>query len=168
MRRDWIDRLDPPFLDLHAAEWVSPDRYEVRADAKRFETWEGFVAGKIGLGVAIDYALAIGLDAIAQRIDDLSNQLRQGLTCLKGVTVQDLGQHPCGIVTFTLQDQSPQAIQRRLAEMHRINVSTTTVSGTRLDMEARHLQDMVRASVHYYNSSAEVDRFCEAVGTLIH
>ncbi|MCA9808580.1 MAG: aminotransferase, partial [Cyanobacteria bacterium HKST-UBA06] len=68
----------------------------------------------------------------------------------------------------TLQGQSPQTIQRRLAEMHRINVSTTTVSGTRLDMEARHLQDMVRASVHYYNSSAEVDRFCEAVGTLIH
>ncbi|MCA9841773.1 MAG: aminotransferase class V-fold PLP-dependent enzyme [Cyanobacteria bacterium HKST-UBA03] len=168
VRRDWIDRLDPPFLDLHAAEWVSPDRYEVRADAKRFETWEGFVAGKIGLGVAIDYALAIGLDAIAQRIDDLSNQLRQGLACLKGATVQDLGQHPCGIVTFTLQGQSPQTIQRRLAEMHRINVSTTTVSGTRLDMEARHLQDMVRASVHYYNSSAEVDRFCEAVGTLIH
>ena len=46
-----------------------------------------------------------------------------------------------------------------------INVSFTTVHGTRLDMEARGLTAMVRASVHYYNSEDEIERFCAALPT---
>jgi len=43
------------------------------------------------------------------------------------------------------------------------NVTTSTVDSTRFDMEARGLTEIVRASVHYYNDEAEVDRFLRAV-----
>ena len=56
VRRALLERLVPPFLDLHAATWVARDRYEIRPDARRFENWETNYAAKIGLGVAIDYA----------------------------------------------------------------------------------------------------------------
>lgn len=51
-------------MDLHAAKWVSPDQYVIRLDARRFENWETNYVGKIGLGVAIDYAMSWGLTAI--------------------------------------------------------------------------------------------------------
>jgi selenocysteine lyase/cysteine desulfurase len=57
VRRSILDQLEPPLLDLHAAEWVTPDRYVMRDDARRFENWETNVAGKLGLGAALDYAL---------------------------------------------------------------------------------------------------------------
>lgn len=165
VRRALLDRLEPPFLDLHAATWVSRDRYEVRGDARRFENWETYVAGKIGLGVAIDYALGWGLQAIGARVAALADALRARLAEVPGVTVRDLGRERCGIVTFTVDGVDPLAVKEALAAQA-INATTSAVTSTRLDMEARGLARVVRASVHYYNSEAEVERFAGAIRAL--
>jgi selenocysteine lyase/cysteine desulfurase len=165
VRRQMLERLEPPFLDLHAATWVARDRYEIRADARRFENWETNYAGKLGLGVAIDYALGWGLEAIRDRVYALAAGLREGLAALPGVSVHDLGAERCGIVTFRSSRRPAAEIQQALAALA-INVSTTSVLGTRLDMEQRGLDRLVRASVHYYNSEDEVARFVWAVASL--
>lgn len=165
-RRSVLEQLEPPFLDIHAADWVSRDAYQVRPDARRFENWECYVAGKLGLGAAVDYALGWGMDAIWDRISALADRLRAGLAELPGVTVRDLGRQQCGIVTFTAAGHDPDRIQPQLAAQG-INVSVSHPGSTRLDMEARGLSSLVRASVHYYNSEDEIDRFCAAVGALI-
>jgi cysteine desulfurase/selenocysteine lyase len=165
VRRDLCQRLEPPFIDLHAATWVAPDRYEIRDDTRRFENWETNYAGKIGLGVAIDYAMSWGLEAIWDRVQNLASQLRAGLRAIPRVTVTDVGDVKCGIVTFTVAGLAADAVKGALAAQA-INVTISTVSSTRFDMEARGLSEIVRASVHYYNAEEEIERLCEVVATV--
>ena len=165
VRREWIERLEPPFLDLHAARWTGPDSYEILPDARRFENWESFVAGRLGLAGAIDYALALGLPAIRDAIYALATRLRDGLSALPGVSLHDKGAEKCGIVSFTLAGRSPDEVKQALAAQ-RINVTVSRVGSTLLDMSERGLGEVVRASVHYYNTDAEVDRFCAAIDAL--
>jgi selenocysteine lyase/cysteine desulfurase len=162
VRKSILDQLEPPFLDLHAAEWTSRDKYEMRQDARRFENWECNVAAKLGLGTAVDYALTIGLGNIEKRVIELASHLRSALGEIDGVTVQDLGQKKCGIVTFSVAALSAIEVKKLLA-VDGINVAASTLSGTRIDMESRGLLDLVRASVHYYNTEEEIIKFCAAV-----
>ncbi len=165
VRRGLLDALEPPFLDLHAAAWTAPDHYDVRQDARRFESWEFNVAARIGFGVAVDYALAWGLDAIWARVQALAEALRARLRALPGVRVHDLGRVRCGIVSFSAETAAA-AIHHRL-RTHGINVSLSTPAATLLDARARSLPPMVRASVHYYNTDDEIDRFCTILASLL-
>lgn len=162
VRRAWIERLEPPFLDLHAATWTSPGDYEIRRDGRRFENWESYVAGRIGLGAAAEYAMTLGLDAIWERVKALAETLRRSLSKLPGVTIRDLGRERCGIVTFTTEGLSAKELRKVLAAA-KINVTTSSVFSTRYDMMARRLDLLLRASVHYYNTEDEIARFCAAV-----
>jgi len=166
VRRAFLEQMEPPFLDLHAATWVARDRYELRPDARRFENWETYYAGKIALGVAVDYALAWGLPAIRARVYMLAGQLRERLAARPGVTLRDKGAERCGIVTFTVEGCAA-ALIKQVLRSEAINVSVSSYAGTRLDMEDRKLPGVVRASLHYYNSEEEIERFCAALEPLL-
>ena len=162
VRQPWIERLEPPLLDLHAARLTGAYAFEIRRDARRFENWESFIAGKIGLGVAVDYGLSWGLEAIQSRVTDLAEHLRAQLADIPGVIVRDKGPTRCGIVTFTLEGETPAAFKDR-ARVAGANCWTSPLEYTRFDMAERGLESVVRASVHYYNTEDEIGRFCRLV-----
>lgn len=165
VRRGWLETLEPPVVDLHAATWTAPDAFTLQPDARRFETWEGHVAGKVALGVAADYALGWGLEAIAARVRELAASLRAALGAVPGVAVHDAGRDRCGIVTFSHPRHPADALRDRL-RADGINTSVSPPDSTLLDATARGLPPLVRASVHYYNTEEEVERFAEAVADL--
>ena len=165
VRAALIEQLEPPLVDLHAATWTARDQYRLQPDARRFETWEGYVAGKLGLGVAAAYAREWGLDAIRERVTGLADDLRVQLDSVDGVAVHDAGAERCAIVSFTVDGVSSAEVRSALAG-DAINVSVSPRSQTRLDMEARGLPDLVRASAHYYNTEDEVARLAGAVSRL--
>lgn len=160
-----IEKLEPPFLDLHAAQWSEPESFEMRADARRFENFEDNVAGKIGLGVAVNYALEWGLDNIYERVQLLGADLRKRLSALSGVTVRDLGHDQCGIVTFTHDRLEPEEIRQRLGQKH-INVGTSFRCSTLLDMDQRGIVGLVRCPVHYFNTEDEIVRLVSELSAL--
>src|SRR6266498_1054275 len=160
-----LERLDPPFLDLHAADWTAPDEYVVRPDARRFESWESSLACRVGLGAAVDYALGFGLDAVQERVTGLAAGLRERLRAIPGVTVHDRGERLCGIVTFSVAGHEAGEVAAALSRQ-RINVSQSRPEAARYDFEARGLPALVRASAHYYNTEDELEALARVVEAL--
>jgi selenocysteine lyase/cysteine desulfurase len=151
VRRSLAETLEPPFIDLRAAEWLDPERYRLAPGARRFENWESFVAGRAGLAAAAEYALDLRLEAIRDRVRALAEGLRGLLAAIRGVEVRDLGVERCGIVSFTVAGVAPPDVAAELAGRN-IHVIPSRRSSTLLDMDARGLDALVRASVHYYNT----------------
>ncbi len=162
VRRPLLEQLEPPFLDMHAAEWQPDGTYAIRHDARRFENWETYFAGKIGLGVAADYALALGVDAIWERVQSLGAVLRARLAELPRVTVRDHGRVLGAIVTFTVDGCSATDVKSALAREN-VNVSISEATAARLDLDPRGITALIRASVHYFNTEAEIDLLVETV-----
>lgn len=160
------DMLEPPFLDLHAATWVGPLEYVVRDDAKRFENFEANYAAKVGLGVSVEYALGWGMPAIERRIVTLSGKLRDQLRSIPKVDVHDRGVRQCGIITFTVAGKDSASVRAALAAQ-RINTSVSLREYAQFDLPQRTSCDLVRASVHYYNTEDEVTVLADAVAALV-
>ncbi|KAB8194305.1 aminotransferase class V-fold PLP-dependent enzyme, partial [Nonomuraea phyllanthi] len=119
----------------------------------------------LGLGAAVDYASALGIGAIQDRVCALAERLREDLEQVPGVKVHDLGKRKCGIVTFTVAGRSAAEVHRRLTDMD-INTSVSQREYAQFDLPARSLPDLVRASVHYYNTEEELQRLVDAVGEI--
>ncbi|MFT5209851.1 MAG: cysteine desulfurase/selenocysteine lyase [Flavobacterium sp.] len=159
---DMLEKIEPPFIDLHSAIWTSPEHYEWVNSAKRYENWECNIAGKIGLMRGVRYARDLGLDLIERRVTHIASTLRDALAELSDVTVHDRGVNKCGIVTFYKNGKEPSEIANNL-RANKVNVSISKLASAQLDFGKRQLSSLVRASVHYFNTENEIDRFVEII-----
>jgi len=166
VRKEFLERLEPAQLNHHAAELLSAHEYRLLPDARRFECWERSYGGQLALGVAIDYAIAWGLDAISARNKSLAAELRRQLATLPGVTVADHGPELCGIVTFHAEQHAAKDLQHQLAALG-INTSTVPFSANPLLAEHPTSPPLLRASLHYYNTQEEIDRFIGILKSLL-
>ncbi|AMA58337.1 aminotransferase class V-fold PLP-dependent enzyme [Bradyrhizobium sp. CCGE-LA001] len=165
VRRALLQQLEPPMIDHFAAPWVSRDSYQLRDDARRFETWENNYAARLGLGAAVDYALDIGMASIEQRCRGLAERLRTGLAAIPGITIRDLGRRPGAIVSFTVDGHEADTIVSSAAAAG-ITIGASDPESTRIDAETRSLPPLVRASPHYYNTEAEIDRLIDHLASV--
>jgi selenocysteine lyase/cysteine desulfurase len=166
VRKEVQNQIKPIFMDNHATNWVRLDDFQLRNDARRYELYEKNRALTLGLGKAIEYALNIGLDRIWDRIQYLSALLRAQLAQIDGVTVLDFGDRKCGIVTFSVEGFDAATIKTRLAEDH-INVTVGKAVSTLIYMKKNHLESVVRASIHYYNTEEEIQILCKSLKAMI-
>lgn len=159
VRKEIQDRLKLSFMDGFTTQWVTETDFKPRDDARRFEVYEKSRALTLGLGKAVEYALNLGVDRAWQRIQYLAGLLRERLSGIDGVTVHDFGPQLCGIVTFSVDEIDAVAVKNKLAEKQ-INVSVGKAVSTLIYMNKNRLNDVVRASVHYYNTEEEIGILC--------
>ncbi|MET8757099.1 aminotransferase class V-fold PLP-dependent enzyme [Lentzea sp. NPDC004782] len=155
-------KLRPRLMDHSAAAWAALDRYEPRDDARVFELWEFSVADRLGLIAAARYALDRGMDVIEAEVADRAKRLRDGLRAIPGITVRDLGERQSGIVTFTSEHVPALELKERLWAQN-VAVTVSLRGSTMIDMTKRGLDEVVRASPHYFVTPEEIDQALERI-----
>jgi selenocysteine lyase/cysteine desulfurase len=162
VREGFVERLLPIGIDGRSATWDGDHHYRLEAGAQRFVVFEAPVALRLGLGTALDHALALGTDAVAERVTGLAERLRTELAAVDAVAVHDGGRRRCGIVTFTVAGRSPVDVADA-ARAVGVNISVSARPAAWLDLGDGRPEAVVRASPHYYNTDDELDRLVEVV-----
>ncbi len=160
--KDFVASLTPTAPDVRGAVWTASKSWELKDGARRFETWEASIAGRIGLGVALGEALALGSGPTEAHLVGLAGRLRAALAGIPAVTVQDPPDSPSAIVTFTVGGLTASQVNERLAVR---NVRTVSVPATHAqwDLGARGVEAVVRASLHVYNDDSDTMALVGAV-----
>ena len=153
---------DPLFTDGRSARWTGNWSYQLAEGARRYETFEVSAAAKVGLGVAIEYALEIGLDVITKRIQELGESLRSRLAAAPFVRVIEAPGPQSGIVPFYVEGRTSEAVVASLRAWG-VNTSLVEPLPRAFDPGRRNTQSLIRASVHYYNTDDELD---DAIATI--
>jgi cysteine desulfurase len=157
--------LRPTVVDLRGATWSEPLGYQIAHDATRFELSEANVAAQLGLKAAVDYLLELGQADVQAAILRKAEYLRRGLNAITGIHLHGDGRAQSGIVSFTVDGVDATEVQQTLWTMG-VTVATVDRSTALLDMSARHLQRLVRASPHYFVTTEELDRAVEAIARI--
>jgi len=165
VRDDFAARLAPAFVDTSSAPIGAAGVSALRPGARRLETSEQPVALLCGLANALQEALDLGIEAIRARIDANAGALRDRLARIPGVTLHDLGGVCSALVSFNVDGLAAPDVREALAGQG-INITANGVPYTPLDMRARGLDTVARASVSYLTSGAEIDRLVAAVAQL--
>ncbi len=139
-----LGALSPQRIGYFSVVDTEDDPYEYEPGAKRFELGTTALAPYVGLERAIDHVDAVGLEAIDARIHRLASRLAAGL----GDRLLSPADPESGLVTFDTDD--PESTVERLQNQ-----------GIRI----RSLPDPAacRASVHAFNTAAEIDALLAAV-----
>jgi cysteine desulfurase/selenocysteine lyase len=166
VRADFLEHLNPAQRDVFSAPW-SVDGFDLRNDARRFETSEVSFALLAGLGNALLETNRLGVERIRQRIVQSSDTVREGLRQIAGITVHGLGveANQSGLIAFNLAGWDAFELKRRLA-LKRINIGANGVPYTPLDMQARGLESIARISVSYLNTAQDIEQLMTALREL--
>lgn len=161
------DQLKPAFLENGSAVWDDPWSFSLKSGATRYESWERSYALTLGLGSAIRYALDIGVDNIQERNGLLAEELRTGLRSIPQVAVADPEGPRSAIVSFAVDHEiGSERLKAALYELG-VNVSVSRCTSSQWDLTSRGLSSVVRASVHYYNTSGEVHSVLDAIKSIV-
>jgi selenocysteine lyase/cysteine desulfurase len=156
----------PPLWDLAGMVWPADGEPSPRDDARRFESFEFSVAGRLGFGAALGELLDAGPAAVTGAIDDRVRLLRSALAACDGVTVLEPADSDAAFLTFTCEEVRPSDVALALGEAG-IAIANQERSYAPLELSARGLTNVLRAAPHAYTHPDEIARFVEALGGVI-
>ena len=165
-KRELLESMPPFLTGGEMIETVS--RYDaVYAELPhKFEAGTVNAGGAVGLAAAIDYLESYGMDTLHQAEEALTAYVWKGMQAIPHVHVlgSDRPENHTGIISFTVDQVHPHDISE-------------IISSDGIDIRAGHhcaqplhdylgIHSSARASLMFYNTKEEADRFLESVSNI--
>ncbi len=155
----------PPFLTGgEMIDSVTRDGAVYAELPHKFEAGTVNAGGAVALAAAIDYLESVGLENVHAQEQALTRYAYEGMKKIPGVNIlgSDNPDKHCGILSFTVDGVHPHDIATILDSCH-------------VDVRAGHhcaqpllaylgVRSCARASLAFYNTTADIDRFLAALG----
>ena len=154
----------PPFLTGgEMIEYVELDSATYAEVPHKFEAGTVNVGGAVGLHAAMDYLDKVGFDYIEETELRLTKRLLEGMRALPYINIagSENAEEHNGIITFTIDDVHPHD-------------SASILNNAKICVRAGHhcaqplmkflgFNSTLRASLYFYNTEKEVDRFLDSL-----
>ncbi|MCZ6454455.1 MAG: cysteine desulfurase [Alphaproteobacteria bacterium] len=164
-REDLLEAM-PPYMG--GGDMIASVTFEKTTWAKlphKFEAGTPAIAQAIGLGAAIDYVSALGLEQIGAHEQDILNYGTQQLSSIDGLHLVGTAPAKASVLSFTLDCAHPHDIATvidRTGVAVRAGHHCAQPLMARLDIPAT-----VRASIGMYNTRADIDVLVTALGEVL-
>ncbi len=156
-----LENMKPFLTGGEMIEYVTREDATYAELPHKFEAGTVNAAGAVGLDAAIKYLQNVGFDFIAEQEHKLTQRMMEGMKKLPYIKIygsSDPARHS-GIVTFTMEGVHPHDISSVLNDDH-VCVRAGHHCAQPL-MQFIGAGSTARASVYFYNTEEEVDRFLE-------
>ncbi|MGH2801557.1 MAG: cysteine desulfurase [Thermoleophilaceae bacterium] len=163
-RRELLKGMRPFLAGGHMISRVDRERSSWNELPWKFEAGTSDVAGAIGLGAAIDYLAAVGMENVRRHERELTAYALERLPEVEGLTVYGPpgADRRGGVVSFAIEGLHPHDIAE-LCDREAVCVRAGHHCAQPL-MRRLGVGATARASFHVYNAREEVDRLVEALG----
>ncbi len=128
----------------------------------KYEAGTPNIAGGIGLGAAVDYLTAIGMDAVYAHERALLHYALERLKTVPGICLYGPEEGPrLGVISFTFEKAHPHDVAHILDE-HGVAVRSGHHCAQPL-MRRLGMDNTVRASLYIYNDRDDIDTLVDAL-----
>jgi cysteine desulfurase / selenocysteine lyase len=163
-RRELLDAMRPFLTGGHMISRVERESSTWNELPYKFEAGTSAATEAVGLGAAVEYLAAIGMERVRAHERDLTGYALERLAEVGGITLlgpSDLD-HRGGVVAFSIDGMHPHDIAE-LCDREAVCVRAGHHCAQPL-LRSIGVGATARASFHVYNSRDEVDRLVAALG----
>jgi cysteine desulfurase/selenocysteine lyase len=160
-REDWLERMPPWQGGGEMILSVSFEETVYNRLPYKFEAGTPNISGAIGLGAAIDYLQAIGMEKIAAYEAALLDYMTEQLSNIAGLRLIGTARHKAGVQSFTIDGIHPHDLGTVLD--HKGVAIRTGHHCAMPVMEFFNVPGTARASIAFYNTREDVDQLIDGI-----
>ncbi len=162
VQEEQIRHLRPTFVGYPASVWTGADSYQVVDTIDRLHLGDYPYPALVELTEAIRYALDLGILEICQQNQSLGEFARQSFRDVHGLEVYDLAHGVMGTVPINVRGVPAETAVAKLAQRG-IVACVAYEENALLGLRKLGQNDLIRISLHYYNTQEEVERVTTAL-----